>query len=340
MSEFEIVNPLSDPGWDSRRSEIPGAGIFHGAGWARVLVNTYGYQPEYVIAGGDTVVPLMNVSSSLTGDRGVGLPFTDSCPPLFSAERRPELFNFLNLHAQKQGWKYLEIRDGNGLYPSDEVSALYYGHKLELYPDQQKMLKQFRKNMVRNIRKAEASDLSISLENDYEAMRAFYRLNCVTRRRHGLPPQPWHFFENLFYHVVVPGNATVILASLGKKVISGAVFLQFAGKVYYKYGASLMKYQSLRANNLVMWYAIKMFVKQGYRILDFGRTEVANEGLRRFKLGWGTAETSIQYFRRDVRHGHIIPEKDKINGVHNHIFRHMPMPVLKSIGAVLYRHMA
>jgi len=50
-----------------------------------------------------------------------------------------------------------------------------------------------------------------------------------------------------------------MLASHKGKNIASAVYFHFGDKAIYKYGASDRKYQHLRANNLVMWEAIRWF---------------------------------------------------------------------------------
>ena len=67
-------------------SSHPNASFFHSAAWARVLCKTYGHEPNCLLLSKDAepvaLVPLLEVSSPLTGRRGVCLPFTDFCDPL------------------------------------------------------------------------------------------------------------------------------------------------------------------------------------------------------------------------------------------------------------------
>src|SRR5262245_35109977 len=80
------VNPLEDPAWDARVRRFPAASVFHGQAWARALHACYGFAPRYLVGEGEggasSILPLMEVSSWLTGRRGVSLPFTDECAPL------------------------------------------------------------------------------------------------------------------------------------------------------------------------------------------------------------------------------------------------------------------
>ena len=60
-------------------------------------------------------------------------------------------------------------------------------------------------------------------------------------------------------------------------------------------GASDRRHWELRPNNLVMWTAIDWACRRGYRQLDFGRSELDNEGLRDFKRRWGAMELPLRY---------------------------------------------
>ena len=99
-------------------------------------------------------------------------------------------------------------------------------------------------------------------------------------------------------------------------------------------------HQHLRANNLVMWEAIAWHAQKGYAKLDFGRTSRGNEGLRRFKRGWGTTEHPVTYLRVDLLTGQRVTAQDRTSGWHTTLFRHAPPAVSRWLGAVLYRHAA
>jgi lipid II:glycine glycyltransferase (peptidoglycan interpeptide bridge formation enzyme) len=130
----------------------------------------------------------------------------------------------------------------------------------------------------------------------------------------------------------------IALASFQDKPIAGGVFFHFGEKATYKYGASDLQYQHLRANNLVMWEAIKWYSQNGYKSLSFGRTELKNQGLIQFKSGWGTTEQQINYYRYDLKKDSFVSGFSRVTGFHNKIFRNTPVPILNRIGNIFYRH--
>ena len=159
----------------------------------------------------------------------------------------------------------------------------------------------FDSSVRRAIRKAEKCGLEIGISNSLEAVREYYSLHCKTRRHHGLPPQPFTFFLNIHRHVLSQNMGMIVSAKHQQRPVASAVFFHTGAEAIYKFGASDPAFQELRANNLVMWEAIQWCVRNGKKILDFGRTSLANEGLRRYKLGWAAEERRIDYYRFDFR---------------------------------------
>lgn len=191
----------------------------------------------------------------------------------------------------------------------------------------------------RNIRKAEKQGLDIAVSTSPDALQAFCRLNALTRRLHGLPPQPRRFFRCVQDRILSRNNGFIVLASLHGTAIAANVYFTFGDRIIYKYGASDRAFQHLRASNLVMWEAIQWACNHGYRTLCLGRTEPGNEGLRKFKLGWGAEEHLIRYYRYDLRKEAFIPAPHVVRPLHRRIFGGLPIPVLNALGSLLYRHM-
>ena len=107
----------------------------------------------------------------------------------------------------------------------------------------------------------------------------------------------------------------------------------------YKFGASDLNYQHLRMNNLIMWDAIKWYSKHGFESFCFGRTDIGNVGLRRFKQGWGTKEYPIKYFKYDLSRDSLIEENaNHINLILSFLFGKIPVPISRILGTLLYKH--
>ena len=67
------------------------------------------------------------------------------------------------------------------------------------------------------------------------------------------------------------------------------------------------------------------------------RTDLADEGLRRFKLGWGTTEHRLEYLRLGRGLGSLNFQNQN-HSIANAFFRRMPLSVNKLAGAIIYPH--
>lgn len=341
------INPLDYSDWDEQLAEQNHSecSFFHSSAWASVLVETYGYQPFYFVTGKpgalNSVLPLMEVNSMLTGRRAAALPFTDNCAPLDAGTIEfKELFRNAIELGKLRGWKYLEFRGGEKLFAGTPPSVSFYGHDLKIPLDENAFFEQLKSPVRRAIRKAAKSDVRIEICTDLDALKSFYSLHCLARKKHGLPPQPFAFFKCIQKHVLAKNLGAVVLAYWKKTPIAGSVFFFLGGHAIYKFGASDEVFQHLRGNNLIFWEAIRWFSKCGIKTLDLGRTSLSNEGLRRFKLSWNTEERKIEYFRFSPQQKKFISTRDESSGWHTRFFSTLPLFASRMIGQVLYRHWA
>jgi hypothetical protein len=340
-----LVNPLQHPGWDSLLAAHPDACFFHGAAWARVLRETYRHVPVFAacFSGGQlrTLLPLMEVSSPWTGRRGVSLPFMDFCHPLKTAgQDAGKLYEMAMARGRGRGWRYLECRSSDEDWPGSSPSLVFYGHQLDLEAGEKSLFEKLDGSVRRGIKKAQAAGLRIQFDNSLESVETYYALHCRTRRRHGLPPQPFRFFANIQKYLLQPGFGFIATALCENKPAAAAVFLHQGRQALYKFGASDYAFQSMRPNNFVMWEGLCQCAARGCERLHLGRTSLANEGLRRFKLGFGAREQEIKCCKYDFRAGRFVTDADRAEGWFNRVFAFLPPPLLRLAGQLLYPHMS
>jgi hypothetical protein len=344
MADLRMINPLDAPEWDQQILRLPGSSFFHALNWADVLRKTYNFKPVYLYnCEGNSFVnllPLMEIDSVFTGKKGVCLPFTDVCEPIAETDHEfQKLFDQAVALGKKRKWKHLEIRGGEKYLSKEKPSQFFFGHILDLLPGQNKIFMGLRSSTRRNIKKAIKNKVEVTISTSMESMKEFYRLNVMTRREHGLPPQPFNFFRNLHDLVIKKDLGFIVTASKDNIIIAANVYFKFGNKVTYKYGASDKNFHHLRANNLVMWEAINWSINHGFSKLCFGRTELQNNGLIQFKTGWGTQTYQIHYYKYDLRKNVFTTNSSKINPLLKKIFTKLPLPVLCILGRISYRHM-
>lgn len=340
---LEVINPTIFPRWDEMILENRGYAFFHSSAWAKVLQYSYHYTPAYfTLTRGATLLamlPVMEVDSFLTGRRGVSLTFSDYCEPLIDDETMfPALFGQVVDFGRKSGWKHIELRGGRKYLSDAPVSARYLGHTLDLCADERDIFARFSSSTRRNIRKATREGVEVRVCTTLRSVLEFYQLHCLTRKRHGVPPQPFYFFRNIYDCIISQHHGIVVLASYRGEDVAGAIYFHFGNKALYKFAARNDDYEDLKASYLTMSAAIKWYSLRGYGSLCFGRTDCDNEGLRQYKKKWGTTETDIVYYRYDVVKDCFIEDCQERNRMMTTMLRQMPKPVLKAIGLLLYKH--
>jgi hypothetical protein len=280
----------------------------------------------------------MELNSWLTGRRGVSLPFTDLCPPLGSEADLPRLIKRATELAGERAWKHLELRGAPARCFDVPTTGTFVGHTLDLTPAPDQLLRGCESSVRRAIRKAEAAGVEVEIGTSLAHVETYYRLHCLTRKRQGVPPQPFRFFANLQRCVLAAGHGFVVIARHQGRPVAGSVFLHFGNHAVYKYGAADLRHQELRASNLVMWRGSQACRDRGCRTLHFGRTSRDLEGLRRFKMGFGAVEETIEYFRLDPRTHSWAAVTDHPRPWVNRVFGYVPAAPARWIGNALYPH--
>jgi hypothetical protein len=341
--DIQILNPLEDPDWDALLLRSGDQTFFHTAAWAKALNTAYRFKPLYFAAREDGrlvfLMPMMEVRSPLTGTRGVSLPFADQCPPFFRDEAvlRAGIQRALD-YGRTHRWKRIDWRDFGFLDALAAPREEFFVHEIDLARTEAELSAGLSDGNRRNIKKAGREGVDVRIETTWDSLKAFCRLNDITRKRHGLPPQPFAFFKGVFESIIAPGYGNIATASFHGEIVAASVFFRFGAGALYKYGASDMAHQNLRANNLVMWEALKWHRQQGFKTLNLGRSEMKNAGLLQFKRTWGAVESRVRYYRYDFGKGAYVSKPPGGGGLSTKLFARAPLGVLRLLGRLLYKH--
>jgi CelD/BcsL family acetyltransferase involved in cellulose biosynthesis len=344
--EANLIDPFSDARWDDLLASHPRASVFHQRGWLEALACTYGYKP-LVLTTASAGAPLSDgivlsrVSSWITGTRLVSLPFADHCEPLLGgASDSAELMSRLREEYDRQHWRYVELRPSSGTLEAENglrQSASYWIHELDTRPNLDQLFEGFHKNSFqRKVYRAEKEQISYEAGNSRTLLDEFYRLLLLTRRRHHLLPQPRAWFKNL---VGCLGDGVQISVARHDGVAVGAMLtLSHRSSIVYKYGCSDERFHNLGAMPFLFWKLIEQAKTADVEKIDFGRTDLDNEGLIRFKDRMGTTRKLMTYYRYSRG-----KEQKVMTGWSSRGFRGfcsiLPDTLFTTAGGVLYRHM-
>ncbi len=336
--------------WDEFVAQVPGGTIYHSSAWSSILTSSYGFQPIMLTLeseNGDIrgILPLHLVASRLTGRRLVSLPCTNAAGPLCvpGVDPRPLIDAAIRLTHDHQ-CRYLELR-GQPTREPTEIAGLqtlrYYGtFLLDLQPSIAGVQDRFDRRAKRGIARASRSRLQVRLADDPSAVRQFYGLNVLTRRKHGVPPQPLRFFEILWEQLRPQGAVEILMAEYEGQVIAAIVLLVFRETAIYAYGASDQSYLRFAPNHALFDAAIAWAVERGYRYFDFGRTAPDNQGLMEFKRQWGTEFLSLPYYYWPARGGFVAESEVGLkHRLFARVWRCLPLSLTTIVGPRLYRHL-
>jgi CelD/BcsL family acetyltransferase involved in cellulose biosynthesis len=351
MVTFEKITSFDDSqlgAWDAYVDSHPQGTPYHLSGWLKAIEETYAFKPFFCtwrnqgsISG---IFPFFKVKSLFSGSRLISLPFSDYGGALLS-DGDEELKEGLRkaLNEFKDSAKIIEVR-GPAANDSDFIAFNYYkSHVLDLKCTIAELKKKIDKRTIQySIRKAEKAGVKVREQNDQEGMNQFYRLNVLTRKKHGVPCQPKKFFDNLFKHVIQKGRGFLLLAYYQQEAVGGGLFLTTEKNIHYKYNASdpdvLGK---ITPNHALTWHALKKGCEEGFQSFNFGRTSPDNVGLMRYKSMWGSTVLNCAYYYYPAIHGAISKkEKTILYTILTRIWRKFPDFIIEPISNRIYRYFA
>ena len=338
---LHTIDPLSDSRWDDLVAFHPKASVFHQRGWLQALASTYGYRPR-VMTSTPPGKPLSNgvvfceIRSWITGRRLVSLPFADHCEPLLSeSDDALEFEQWMRVEGDRGHWRYIELRPLSWNSQAGWAGQSFWFHTLNLQPSLDQVFSGFHKDSIqRRIRRAERERLSYEVGSSDNLLDDFYRLLVTTRKRHRLLPQPREWFRNLI--AGMGSNIQIRCVRKNDRPVAALLSLRHRQTVVYKYGCSDQEFHHLAGMPYLFWKLIEESKAAGADQIDFGRTDMDNEGLITFKDRFGTTRSRITY----VRYPEVAKPKSLATqmSIARSVFSLFPNVLLPWAGRMVYRH--
>ncbi|MBI2028988.1 peptidoglycan bridge formation glycyltransferase FemA/FemB family protein [Candidatus Gottesmanbacteria bacterium] len=171
---------------------------------------------------------------------------------------------------------------------------------IDLTRFEEEIFKSFSSNTRRAIRKAKKCNVEVINSTDIERFIKLKTRNMFPVSQ--LMAKDIKALWESFY----PNNSTLLLASCFNdlnhfnKYIAGILLLFCESKVYYWLASSTKEGNILRAPSLLVWEALKLSKKKGYKVFDFEgvfddrfpKSTNSWKGFSKFKQGFGGKEIS------------------------------------------------
>lgn len=348
-----LIDPLKDARWDPFVDAHPYGTLYHNSSWLRVIRLSYRQLEPLAFILEDnhsriaSALPFCLIKSRLTGNRVVSLPFTSYCDPLVSGKEDFSLLldAVLSKVTPSGPYGYYELRV---LRAVDEVGdarlkkhSYHKLHLLDLSEGFEKVKASFHKDCIRkSIRKAVRSGITIRLAESEDDLKTYHTVHGLTRRKLGLPIQPYEFFKNMWQIMGPPKSFALLIAELQNRIIGGLIIFKYRDTVSMEHIGTDERYLLLRPNHLLYSAAIELACNEGFLTADFGKTTPDNIGLLDFKRRWGTKMYDVPYlYYPEIQGIMAMEETNRKYKLVVGIGRHMPFPLSRALGAVLYRHM-
>lgn len=347
-----IIDASKDKRWDEFVLNHKLGSIYHHSAWKEVIEKSFTHTtPLYFILEDETgklkaAIPFFLVKSWLTGVRLVSSPFSSYCDPLVDTLQDFNRLMKIILQKKKElNASYIEIRtkknEENPDFDKLKKHSQYITHILSLEKGAEFLRRSFHRTCVRQkINRAEKSNLTVREGESEKDMKTFYKLHLLTRKKHGLPPPPYKFLQNMWRIMRPKDLITLLLVEYENKTIAGLVLLKFKDTIYCEYNGVDDRFLRYCPNHCLLWKAIKMACNKQYRYFDFGRSSSNNRGLIDFKRRWGAKEYGLDYFYYpEIKGISSIQEENIKYRVVTKMERRMPLLLTKISGKIIYRHL-
>ena len=350
--KINIIDPSSDSRWNDLVEKHPFGCIFHHSAWMEVLEKTFPQLKSFYFIAEDSdafirgAIPLFWANSWITGSRFVSLPFSLYCDPLVETQ---DVFSFLIediVEKQRQfGAGFIVIRTrfvGHFFINTNFKHFINYkNHTLSLTPSLETIKRSFHRSCVRQrINRAEQSNITLSEARSESDVRCFYELYCLTRKKIGLPPQPYRFYHNM-WEILYPMNMLeILIAKYKDQPVSSLLFLKYKQRAHAEFMGTNDKFLDFSPNIFLFWSAIQKVKAEGYRFFDFGGSAINNLNLIAFKRRWGTVEEDIShYYFPSIKGLSSKMEESAKYKLLTKLSPKLPNRIFKWTGQVLYRHL-
>lgn len=147
-----------------------------------------------------------------------------------------------------------------------------------------------------NIRVAEKKGVTVRYSRSEEDLKKFTELSYITAERDKITLRDYDYYKKML-DAFDENHLRIYLAEHEGEVLSGAIALNYGGKLFYIYGASSNNKRNLMPNYLMQQEMIRWGIETGCSNYDFGGVFDLSKsnGLFRFKEGFCKTEGVTKY---------------------------------------------
>jgi hypothetical protein len=356
-STVRVADP-DDPRWDEFVAAQPHARVFQLAAWPQILARAYRFEPIHLVLEdrhGDLrgVLPAVHKSGPLSGSRLASLPALLPGGPLAATDDEGAALLSAACRLAEARGAALRVLSQNGSYaqrvPAVRAAARAPAWIIDLPTDAEELRRRWKKqsNVARNLRKAEASALTVREGRGDEDLRAFHTIYLRTMKRHCAIPHSCAFFEESRDLLAPAGAFRLLLVESNGRAVSGCIAFGAAGRrsgdmLEPHFIANDPRFLGLGPSYALHWALVRTAIAAGFRRLNLGVT-TSGESQAAFKAQWGAepcdefeyvpagAQPSRRTGRRALAAWH--------SRLSTTAWRRAPLPATRAAGQLIYRYL-
>ncbi len=281
------TDPRTDQRWHELARRHPHGSLFHSAEWHIVLADTYGFPVEAVMlldTNGDAQAGITYCRlHDIRGERIVSLPFSDHCDPLVSTMSEWQQLITPLIGSSDQ----ISLRSLHNTLPNDDarfsMRKQACWHYKVTTDDEDTLWRSVKKTARHTIQYVKNKNVRVRSAT-YDELQVFYQMHLGIRKyKYHLLAQPFSFFDNIWQQFMARGQGQLMVATLDDVLIGAVMYLVWNNTLMCKFSTSNPDFSQYSPSDVLFWEGIRYASEQGYTSLDFGLSDLDQEGLIRFK---------------------------------------------------------
>ncbi len=292
--------------WDEFASRYTDL-IFYQSIWSRVLKEGLGGQPLYFcLREGEKIVaglPGILLNFRIFKILYASIPYGHL---IGEKSYYPVFLELLEKEFRKRGIDQVRLAESpfSESYPPESFSPIPV--KCTLLDlrgfDREKVWQGYKKNIRRDVRKAQKSGITIRIGDSGENAHIFYKLYLASMERNkAMAKYPLRWFEAIYEVITKKGLGAFLIAEFGGTPIAGVVLIYSLSSTHYLHNGSRYEFLKYCPNELLVQSSIENAVEKKISFFDFMGSAPGDLPLLRFKEKWGGRSMDLRTYVKDYR---------------------------------------
>jgi len=338
MLQISKLNSNQYDLWDAYIDKNKNAHFCQSTSWKKAIESTYGYKSIFLMAKEEEkikgILPLFYTSNFLQGYQIISVPFSPYggiCADNSLATNLLLNYSLRMLKLKRSRIQKFEFRNIKSILKNRSFqNNEYLTSLLILEPDEEAMFSKFKKNKRKTIKKSEKFNLIYRQEKNADN---FYNIYSENMSYLGSPVHSKLFFQNLLEEF--KDKSSIHSVFLKGNCVYSSFYIADKNKIVNCWSSTLNRYRKYYPTDFGIWNTIKYAIRNGFEILDFGRSQYASSNLE-FKRRWGAKPVQLCYEYISSGSSHFTNSKTNPNRKRfEKIWKIMPLNLSKKLGPLI-----